>query len=88
MNLKIRLQSKTFWVGLVSALFVFLSQVLPVFGVTIELGGYEDAVMSVLSILTVLGVFTDPTTPGVGDSDVTLQKDDITQTAGEVLGMD
>lgn len=85
MNLKIRLQNKAFWVGFISAFFIFLEAVLPLFGVNVNLGEYENVVNSILALLTALGVFTDVTTPSIKDSRVTLAKEDLYQTAEEVV---
>lgn len=72
-NWKARVKHKTFWVGIISALFVFAQSVLPLFGVDANLaqlqGSTLDAINSVFSILAILGIVVDPTTAGVKDSD-------------------
>ncbi len=71
-NWKLRVQNKYFWISLISAIFAFLTAVLPLFGITANLGGVENAVMTTLSmiftVLTALGIVIDPTTEGASDS--------------------
>ncbi|HEN3143846.1 TPA: phage holin [Streptococcus agalactiae] len=64
-NWKLRLQSKFFWVALIS-LIVLLSQQL---GFDIFPKNWEEVLNTVLSILILLGVINDPTTAGINDSD-------------------
>lgn len=64
-NWKLRLQSKYFWVALIS-LIVLLTQQL---GFDIFPKNWEEVLNTVLSILILLGVINDPTTAGISDSD-------------------
>lgn len=64
-NWKLRLQSKFFWVALIS-LIVLLSQQL---GFDIFPKNWEEVLNTVLSILILLGVINDPTTAGISDSE-------------------
>lgn len=64
-NWKLRLQSKYFWVALIS-LIVLLTQQL---GFDIFLKNWEEVLNTVLSILILLGVINDPTTAGLDDSE-------------------
>ncbi|AZF91062.1 holin [Streptococcus phage CHPC950] len=63
-NFKLRLQNKTTLVALISAVFVMLGQ----FGLDIP-HNIQDAVNTFVSILVILGIVTDPTTKGIGDSE-------------------
>lgn len=63
-NLKLRLQHKSFWVALVG-LVVLLSQQL---GVKIFPDNIADITNTVLAIGVLVGVINDPTTVGLGDS--------------------
>ena len=63
-NLKLRLQHKSFWVALVG-LVVLLSQQL---GVKIIPDNIADITNTVLAIGVLVGVINDPTTAGLGDS--------------------
>lgn len=64
-NWSLRLQSKYFWVALIS-LIVLLTQQL---GFDIFPKNWEEVLNTVLSILILLGVINDPTTAGISDSD-------------------
>lgn len=64
-NWKLRLQSKYFWVALIS-LIVLLTQQL---GFDIFPKNWEEVLNTVLSILILLGVINDPTTVGISDSE-------------------
>lgn len=64
-NWSLRLQSKYFWVALIS-LIVLLTQQL---GFDIFPKNWEEVLNTVLSILILLGVINDPTTAGINDSD-------------------
>lgn len=64
-NWKLRLQSKYFWVALIS-LIVLLTQQL---GFDIFPKNWEEVLNTVLSILILLGVINDPTTAGINDSE-------------------
>lgn len=63
-NLKLRLQHKSFWVALVG-LVVLLSQQL---GIKIFPDNIADITNTILAIGVLVGVITDPTTAGLGDS--------------------
>lgn len=63
-NLKLRLQHKSFWVALVG-LVVLLSQQL---GVKIFPDNIADITNTVFAIGVLVGVINDPTTAGLGDS--------------------
>nr|DAM70888.1 MAG TPA: holin [Caudoviricetes sp.] len=67
-NLKLRLQHKAFWVGLVG-LVVLLSQQL---GVKIFPDNIADITNTILAIGVLVGVINDPTTAGLGDSNQAL----------------
>ncbi|MCK1213182.1 phage holin [Streptococcus uberis] len=67
-NWKLRLQSKYFWVALIS-LIVLLTQQL---GFDIFPKNWEEVLNTVLSILILLGVINDPTTAGLNDSEQAL----------------
>lgn len=63
LNLKLRLQNRTTLIALISAVFLMLQQ----FGLTIPTN-IKDGVNTFVLILVILGVVTDPTTKGIGDS--------------------
>ena len=71
-NWTVRLHNKTFWVSLIPAVLLLVQGVAAVFGYTLDLGALGDKLLCVVNalfgVLAVLGVVTDPTTAGVGDS--------------------
>lgn len=68
---KTRLKNKAFWVALIPALLLLVQVVANVFGITLDLSetGEKllDVVNAVFSLLVILGIVVDPTTPGVSD---------------------
>lgn len=78
-NWKVRINNKAFWVAIVPAILLLIQAVCEVFGFTINLGEIGDKLLVVVEavfvVLTILGVVTDPTTSGVGDSEQALTYD-------------
>lgn len=70
-NWKIRLKNKTWLAGVLALIVSFLYDLLGMLGVTapVEQGWVMSLVQTVLTMLAMLGVVIDPTTPGAGDSD-------------------
>lgn len=66
-NFKLRLQNKATLVALISAVFLMLQQ----FGLHIP-SNIQEGVNTLVVILVILGIVTDPTTKGVGDSEQAL----------------
>ena len=66
-NFKLRLQNKTTLVALISAVFLMLQQ----FGLHIP-ANIQEGVNTLVVILVILGIVTDPTTKGLGDSEQAL----------------
>jgi phi LC3 family holin len=71
-NWIVRIKNKTFWVAIIPALLLLFQVVADVFGCTLNLGELGDKLLDVVnavfSVLVILGVVTDPTTVGIGDS--------------------
>lgn len=66
-NFKLRLQNKATLVALISAVFLMLQQ----FGLHIP-ASIQEGVNTFVGILVILGIITDPTTKGIGDSEQAL----------------
>lgn len=70
-NWKIRFKNKAFWLALIPALLMLVSQVCGIFGIQIEIAALSEQLIAVVGtifvILTLLGIVVDPTTDGVGD---------------------
>lgn len=71
-NWKVRIKNKAFWVALIPAVLLLIQVIAAVFGYTLDLGDLGnkllDVVNALFSVLVILGIVTDPTTAGVGDS--------------------
>lgn len=71
-NWTVRMKNKTFWLALIPALLLLVQVVAAVFGFDLKLDALGDKLIAVVNalfaVLTILGVVTDPTTAGVGDS--------------------
>ena len=71
-NWKVRIKNKVFWLALIPAVLLLVQVVAAVFGIDLKLDALGDKLLAVINalfaVLTILGVVTDPTTAGVGDS--------------------
>ena len=80
-NLKLRFKNKATLVALASALIAFVYQILGILGITAPIA--QDAVSQlvgiILNILVAVGVLVDPTTKGIGDSELAKNKTDIAE---------
>ncbi|WP_416458388.1 phage holin [Streptococcus thermophilus] len=63
-NFKLRLKNKATLVALISAVFLMLQQ----FGLNIP-SNIQEGVNTLVVILVILGIVTDPTTKGIADSE-------------------
>ena len=71
-NWIVRLKNKSFWLSFIPAVLLLIQAVAAVFGFTLDFGPLGDQLLEVVNvifiILSLLGVVTDPTTSGLGDS--------------------
>lgn len=71
---KERFKNKMFWLAIIPAVLLVIQTVAAVFGYTLDLGDLGnkllDVVNAVFSVLVIAGIVVDPSTPGVGDSNV------------------
>ena len=72
-NWRVRIRNKNFWISLIPSVLLLVQSVATLFGYTLDFGVLSgkllDVVNAVFVVLAILGVVTDPTTYGVGDSD-------------------
>ncbi len=72
-NWKVRVKNKNFWITLIPAILLLIQVVAAVFGLKLDLGELGNKLIAVVNaaftVLTILGVVTDPTTSGIGDSE-------------------
>lgn len=71
-NWSVRFKNKAFWVAFIPALLLLIQVVASVFGYTLDLGDLGNKLLAVVNalfaVLALLGIVTDPTTAGMGDS--------------------
>ena len=71
-NWTVRFKNKSFWLSFIPAVLLLVQVVAALFGFELDLGGIGnrliDVVNAVFAVLAILGIVTDPTTSGVGDS--------------------
>lgn len=72
-NWKVRVKNKNFWITLIPAILLLIQVVAAVFGLKLNLGELGNKLIAVVNaaftVLTILGIVTDPTTSGIGDSE-------------------
>ncbi len=71
-NWKLRFKNKAVLTGLVGALLLFIKQVTNLFGLDLstQLNQASAIIGAILTLLTGIGVITDPTSKGVSDSSI------------------
>lgn len=71
-NWKVRIKNKMFWLTLIPAMVLLIQATAGVMGYTLDLNAIGDKLIIVVNtlftVLTILGVVVDPTTPGINDS--------------------
>ena len=71
-NWKVRIRNKVFWCELIPAIALVVQAVASVFGYTLDFTTLTGKILAVIdavfALLMILGVVTDPTTEGIGDS--------------------
>lgn len=71
-NWTVRFKNKNFWLSFVPALLLLVQVIASLFGFELKLDGIGekllDIVNALFAVLALLGIVTDPTTAGVGDS--------------------
>lgn len=77
-NWKVRFKSKAFWLSMIPLVLVLIQQVLSWFQIEFAKELIENEVMQFVNtlflLLGILGIVNDPTVPGIGDSERTLNK--------------
>ena len=71
-NWIVRLKNKTFWLAIIPAVLLLIQAVADVVGYQLDFGDISDKLIAVVNavfvVLSILGIVTDPTTAGIGDS--------------------
>ena len=75
-NWRVRIRNRNFWLALIPALLLLITQIGAIFGVQIDTALIGEQLAAVVStiflILTILGIVTDPTTAGISDSSLAM----------------
>jgi phi LC3 family holin len=78
-NWKVRAKNKVFWIAFIPAVLMLIKTVANVFGFSLDFVDIEknllDVVEAAFILLGIIGVITDPTTAGIGDSERALTYD-------------
>lgn len=76
-NWTVRMKNKAFWITAIPAVLLLLSQVLGLFGISLDFTGLSNQLLAIVGtvfgLLALVGVVNDPTTSGTSDSDQALQ---------------
>ncbi len=76
-NWKVRIKNKAFWVALIPAILLLVTQVAAIFGFTLDFTALQEQLIAVVgtifTLLAILGIVADPTTEGIGDGVQALQ---------------
>ena len=71
-NWTVRLKNKTFWLSIIPAILLLIQAIADVIGYQLDFGDISDKLIAVVNavfvVLSILGIVTDPTTDGIGDS--------------------
>jgi phi LC3 family holin len=73
MNWKVRIKNKLFWMTIIPAVFLLIQMILSIFGINVNFDELQGKILATVdalfSVLAILGIVTDMTTHGVGDSE-------------------
>lgn len=71
-NWIVRIKNKAFWLAIIPAVLLLIQAVAAVVGFQLDFGDISDKLIAVVNavfvVLSILGIVTDPTTDGIGDS--------------------
>ena len=71
-NWIVRIKNKAFWLAIIPAVLLLIQAVAAVAGFQLDFGDISEKLIAVVNavfvVLSILGIVTDPTTDGVGDS--------------------
>lgn len=79
-NWKTRIKNKNFWIALIPAILLLIQSVLTPLGYNWDFGILNQQLTAIINaafgVLSILGIVTDPTTVGIGDSSQALGYDE------------
>lgn len=75
-NWIVRIKNKNFWLAVIPATLLLVQVVAAVFGFKLDLGDLGNKLLAVVNaaftVLSILGIITDPTTKGISDSELAM----------------
>lgn len=75
-NWKVRLVNKNFWLSLIPAVLLLIQAVGAPLGMTLDFGELGNQLLAIVNavfaVLAILGIVQDPTTEGMGDSNLAM----------------
>lgn len=75
-NWLVRIKNKNFWIAVIPAVLLLVQVVAAVFGFKLDLGDLGNKLLAVVNaaftVLSILGIITDPTTKGISDSELAM----------------
>ena len=75
-NWQVRIKNKAFWLALIPALLVLIQAIAAPFGYQWDFAGLQSELVAIVNavfvLLSILGIVIDPTTEGVGDSELAM----------------
>lgn len=75
-NWKVRIRNKQFWISLIPAILLLIQMIMALFGISVDFTILSGKILAVLDalfvVLSILGIVTDPTTAGLGDSSLAM----------------
>lgn len=78
-NWRVRIKQKYFWISIIPAVLLLITQVCAVFGVNIDTVVISEQLLAIVNtvfiILAILGIVADPTTEGISDSSLAMTYD-------------
>lgn len=78
-NWRVRIKQKYFWISIIPAVLLLITQVCAVFGVNIDTSVISEQLIAIVNtvfiILAILGIVADPTTEGISDSSLAMTYD-------------
>lgn len=79
-NWKVRIKNKSWWLAIIPAVLILIQVVAVPFGYRFEIGPLQEQLIAIVNalfvVLALLGIVTDPTTKGLGDSQRALGYDE------------
>ena len=75
-NWLVRIKNKNFWIAVIPAILLLVQVVAAVFGFKLDLGDLGNKLLAVVNaaftVLSIMGIITDPTTKGISDSELAM----------------